>query len=219
MVRQFITEPEAFISERVNQRGALREIIVVLLVGALGALGMYFMSQEVLAVTDADEMRLVLIGYVISPVLISIVLWVAYSVVLHFAARFYRGRGQLKRMFIGMAWAFVPLGIGNFVQSIAMYVVLLDFDVSGELEGIGPDAQLESLLSAIISEPIMIGATVVFLIMLVWSAYLMTIVLTEAQTNITREEAIKVVAPIVGIQFLFVIWALVSESTNFALMM
>ena len=219
MVRQLITEPEAFISERVNQRGALREIIVVLLVGALGALGMYFMSQEVLAVTESDEMRLVLVGYVLGPVLITIVLWVIYSVVLHFAARFYRGRGQLRRMFIGTAWAFVPLGIGNLAQSIGMYVVLLDFDVTGELDGIGPDAQLESLLSAMIGEPIMIGATVVFLAMLVWTAYLMTIVLTEAQTNLTREEAIKLVAPIVGIQFLFAVWALVSESTNFALML
>ena len=219
MVRRFITEPEAFISERINQRSALREIIVVLLVGGLGALGMYIMSQEVLAVTDSDEMQLVLIGYVLGPVLIAVVLWIVYSVVLHFAARFYSGRGQLKRMLIGIAWAFIPLGIGNLVQSVAMYVVLLDFDVSGELDGVGPDEQLESLLAAIIGEPIMIGATVVFLAMLVWSAYLMTIVLTEAQTNISREEAIKLVAPLVGIQFLFGVWALISESTNFALLM
>lgn len=219
MVRQFITEPEAFISKRINQRSTLREILVVLLVGGLGVLGMYFMAQDVLAATDSDEMQLVLIGYVLGPLLASIVLWIVYSVVLHYAARFYSGRGQLRRMFIGIAWAFAPLGVGNLAQSVAMYVVLRDFDVTDELEGIGPDAQLESLLSALMSEPIMIGATIVFLAALVWSAYLMTIVLTEAQTNITREEAIKLVAPIVGIQFLFGVWALISETANLALMM
>lgn len=219
MFRQFITDPDAFITERVTTRSARIEILVVLLVGALGSLGTLYLGLEVLDASEADEMSLAVTAFVIRPLFLTIALWLGYSVLFHFASRFFDARGQIRRLFTGFAWAFVPLGIGNLVQTAAIYVVVQGFTIDDQLDGTGPSEQLDSVIAAVTSEPIMIAASVLFLGTVAWTAYLMTFVLTQAKTNLSRDEAVKLVVPVVGIHIAFGAWAIVSGTSSFALLL
>lgn len=219
MIRQFITDPDAFITERVKTRSAKIEILAVLLIGSLGSLGTLHLGLEVLEVVDADDMPMAVSAYVVRPLLLTISLWVVYSFAFHFTSRVFNARGRVRRLFTGFAWAFVPMGVGNLVQSAAIYVILQDFPVADHLEGGTPTQQLDSLIAAVASEPIMIGASVVFLGSVAWSAYLMTFVLVQAKTNLSHDEAIKLVVSIVGIQIVLGAWAIVSGTTSFSLLL
>lgn len=219
MFRQFITDPDAFITERVTTRSVRVEVIIVLLVGALGALGALYLGLEALDASDADEMTLAVAAFVIRPVFLTLALWIAYSILFHFAAKFFNARGRLRRLFTGFAWAFVPMGVGNLVQSAAIYLVFQDFTIDDHLEGASPQAQLESVMGAVMSDPLMIAASIVFLGTVAWSAYLMTFVLAQAKTNLSHDEAVKLVAPVAAIQIALGAWAIVNGAPNFALLL
>lgn len=218
MFRQFITDPDAFMTERVSTRSAKIEILVVLLVGGMGMIGSLYLGLEVLDISDSDEMPLAVTAYIIRPLLFTLGLWIAYTVLLHFASRFFNARGRLRRLFTGFAWSFVPMGIGNLVQSIAMYLIMQDLAIEDHLEGASPTAQIDSVITVLMDDPIMIAASVVFLGTIAWSAYLMTYVLASAKTNLSHDEAVKLVAPITAIQIVLGAWAIVSGSPNFALL-
>lgn len=219
MVRHFITNPDAFISERVTKRSARIEVLLVLLVGGLGMLGPLYLGLEMLDVSAAPRMSMAVAGYVFRPLAVTIGLWLGYSILFHFASRFFNARGRLRRLFTGCAWAFVPMGIGNLVQSAAIYVVVRDLTLEDYLDTAAATDQLAEVFAAVMSDPIMIGASIVFLGTVAWSAYLMTFVLENVKTNLTYDDAVKLAVAVFGIQILLGVSAIVNGTRSFALLL
>lgn len=215
MVRQLITDPNVFMERQVAKTKIRVEIIIVLLAGGLGIPGMYYVGQLILDASSSEAMQFAVAGRIIRPVMIVFLLWIGYAVALHFIAGHFRGRGAPRRLFKGIAWALIPLGIANIVQSIALYFVFRDVTVADELVGYTQAEQIQALLDSGFYEPIFVVSTVVVLAAILWSAYLMTFVVQHAK-NIPREDAIKAVAIPVGIQVLFILWAFIQGSHNFA---
>lgn len=219
MSRNFITNPDAFISERVTKRSASVEVVLVLLVGGLGLLGPLYLGLEMLDVSDAPRMSMAVAGAVIRPVAVTLGLWLGYSVLFHLASRFFNARGRLRRLFTGAAWAFLPMGIGNLVQSAAFYVVVNDLTLEDYLDAPAATDQLTGAFAAVMSDPLVIGASVVFLGTVAWSAYLMTFVLENVKTNLSYDDAVKLAAVVFGIQILLAAWALFTGTRSFALLL
>ena len=215
MVRQLITNPDVFIERQVTKTKIRVELLVVLLAGALGMPGMYYVGQLILDVSSSEAMQFAVAGRIIRPLLIVFLLWIVYAVVLHFIARHFRGRGAPRRLFKGVAWAMIPLGIANVIQSIALFYVFRDVPVADELVGYTQGEQIQSLLDSGMYEPIFLFSMLVVVVSVLWSGYLMSFVVEHAK-NISREKARKAVAIPIALHVLLVIWALVQGTHNFA---
>jgi hypothetical protein len=218
MALQLATDPDGFMERKVGQANIRVEILIVLLVGAMASLGALYVVLQVLEVENAAEMRIASAGQVIRPLLVMLVLWGVYTVLLHFLSAHYGGRNPPSQVLKGLAWALVPVGIGNLVQAGALYYVFRDADVEARIDGVDPAERLQAVFDSSMTEPVMIGATVVFMGMLLLSGYLMTFVIQHAK-GLDRDEALRVVAVPVVLHLLVVIWALVQGTTNFGLVL
>lgn len=218
MVRELVTNPDAFFSRKVAQASLRLEILLVVLIGALNAVGLLYVVVKVLDVRDGADMRFVVIGRLLRPIILILLVWVGYTLVFHFAASHYRGRGPPSELLKGIAWALLPLGIGNLAQSAAFVLVLRDQNVSDLLVGFDSTAEIQALLESVMSDPIMLVATLFFAGTLLWSGYLMIYVVKHAK-SITHENATRLVGGFVGIHLLAVLWAIVQGSPNVGLLL
>lgn len=218
MVRELVTNPDAFFSRKVTQASLRVEILLVMLVGALNAVGLLYVALEVLDVRDGADMQFVVIGRLLRPIILILLAWIGYTLVFHFAASHYRGRGPPSQVLKGVAWAILPLGIGNLAQSAAFVLVLRDESVSDLLEGFDSSAEMQALLESVMSDPIMLVATLLFAGTLLWSGYLMVYVVQHAK-SISHEDATRVVGVLVAIHLLAVLWAIVQGAPNAGLLL
>lgn len=218
MVLQFVTDPDGFIERKVGQAHIRLELLIVLLVGAMSIPGILYVSLEVLETTNAAEMRIAAAGRVIRPLIVMLVLWAAYAILMHFLSAHYGGRNPPSQVLKGAAWALIPVGIGNLAQSAALFLVFRNADVESRMDGIDPSEQLSSVIDSSMSEPIMLGATVVFAATLLVSGYLLISVVEHAK-GLQRDDARKVVAVPVALHLLVVVWAVIQEGVNFGLVL
>jgi len=213
-----VTDPEPFLDRKVNSANIRWEVVLILLVGTMSAVGVYYVSLLVGDIIQADDMRFAIAGKMMRPFLIIFLLWFGYSLVFHFVANRVRGRGPPGPVFKGIAWALLPIGVGNLVQSVAMVFVYSGMDINAAMSGTGPRENLTVVLDAGLREPVMIVAMVVFLLTLVWSGYLMTFVVQHAK-DLEHSTAVKVVAVPVAIQILFLVLGLIQGTVNFAMVL
>lgn len=218
MVRELVTDPDGFMRRKVGQANIRVEILLVMLVGILSVPGVLYISLQVLDVREAAEMRFVVVGRLLRPILIIFILWIVYSLAFHLISAHYRGRGAPSRVLKGVAWAFLPIGLGNLVQSLALFLMYRNANVPDLLEGYDSAAQMQSLFDTGMSDPVLILATLIFAGTLLWSGYLMTFAVQHAK-NISHEQAIRVVAVPLGVHLLVIIWALIQGTTNFGLVL
>ncbi len=213
--RELVTDFEAFIENKIRQRGVKYEVILVLILGALSSPGLYYLGEEVLDLTDSDEMVFVVTGIIVRPVLILLLLWVVYSMLFYFVGNHLGGHGSIRGIFKGTAWAMIPLGLANLAQSAAFWWTYQDFDIEGNLDGFGPAEQMDSVLYAGITEPAILASLAILILTLVWSGWLMIYTVEQAK-NLPRETAMKLVAVPIAAHILLIIWAVIQGSYNFA---
>jgi len=215
MVRQLITAPNRFFDRKVGQAHLRFELVVVILVGALSLPGIIYLGLEILEASRTAEMRFTVTGRVVRPVFIMLVLWVVYTLFFHFFSLLYRGRGSPSRVLKGVAWAFLPIGLGNLVKSVGLFLALRDENFDDLLDGLSTAEQAQSVFDAAMTDPLMIGAMVIMAATILWSGYLMVFVVEHAK-GVSHEEARRVVAVPVVLHVLAIVWAIVRSSTNFA---
>lgn len=216
MVRQIATDPAQFMERKVGQARIRLEIVVVLLVGLLSVPGILYVTLQILDVESSAEMRIAVASRVIRPLFVVLVLWVFYTVVLHFLASHYGGRSPPSQVLKGTAWALIPMGIGNLVQSGALFLAVRGTDISAEMTEIDPAENIQTVFDSSMTDPVMIAGTVLFMLTIVLSGYLMTFAIQHAK-GIERPEAVRTVAVPVTLHTLVVAWGLVGGVTNFGM--
>jgi len=215
MVRQLVSDPRAFMDRKANEPNMRWEIVLVLLVGAMATPGVYYVGQRALEVSNDATMRFAVAGRIARPVIYAIVIWVAYTIALHFISRHYRGRGPIRRLFKGVAWSLVPFGIGNLVLSAGLFLAFQNVNVEEGLQaGATASDQLASLFNSQIQEPILAAATVFLVLTILASGYLMTFAVQQSK-DLTRDQALRVVAIPVVLHVLYVLWTLVQGTASF----
>jgi len=218
MLRGLLTDPDSFFEQKVSQAGIRLEVGVVVLVGAASVPGVAFVLLEILAVEDTSQMEIAAYGQALRPLLVAIVFWVGYTVALHFLSSVYRGRGPPGPVLKGTAWALIPVGLGNALQSAALYVAFADADIESRLTGIEASGRLQAVFDSGMPDPVVIVSTVVFAGTLVWSAHLMSYVVAHAK-DIDVAEGRKVVAVPLCLHLITVAVAIVEETANFGLVL
>jgi len=192
--------------QKIGQPNIRRELVTLLAVGVLGALGSWYVGTQVLEAIEGDTADLPVAGAVIEPVVGIFVLWAAYSVALHVLGNVFGGRGPVRRLLKTVPWALIPIGIGNLVRTAATYLVYQGIDVPTVIS----EARLspvEAVYAAGTGEPLFVAATVLLILTVLWSGYLMVVAVEQAK-EIPRQQAIKAAAIPVGVHVLYLVWEL-----------
>lgn len=212
MVLQLVRNPEMFMDRKVGRPTLRWEILTVLAIGALGAVGVAYVGQLTLsASSESESLQLPVIGLVLTPIIGSLVLWVGYSFGIDFLAnRVYDSRNPLRRVLKTTPWAMLPLGLANLVRSAVLYFVFRDLDIGTVLEERDTFGLLDPLtvvMEAGMAQPLYLIAPFAMLVALLLTGYLLVFAVQTAK-DITRDEAIRVVAILVGIHVIYIFWEL-----------
>lgn len=212
MVLQLVRNPSMFMDRKVGQPTLRWEILTVLVIGALGAVGLAYVGRLVLSDYNASEiLRFPVMGLVLTPVLGGLVLWLGYSLGIHLLAnRVYNARSPLQRALKATPWAMLPLGLANLVRSAVLYVVVQDIDIEAviaEGDTFGLLDPLTLVMEAVMTEPLYLIAPVVMLLATLLTGYLLVYAVQSAK-DLTRDEATRVVAVLVGVHVVYVLWEL-----------
>jgi hypothetical protein len=191
MLTELINDPAPYLHSKLQQQTVRIEVVLVLLVGALGSFGHYYFIQRFTSLVDvAGFAEFRSIGYVIEPIGGLFVFWIGSAVVAHLIAGQFNTRGPILRVLKMSAWATVPIALGNAARSIAMYLAYRDVtndDVNITVNGF--EEKLDAFLDMHIGDPVMIVATIVLVFTVVWYWYLFSIGLRIAKEGISEQEA------------------------------
>lgn len=211
MALQLLTNPAVFMDRKVGQPTLRWEILTVLLIGALGSVGFLYVGQLLLSTYEASEtLRFPVIGVVLTPIVGSLVLWIGYAVGIHVLAnRVYGSRNPLRRIVKATPWAMLPIGLANFVRSAVLYVVIQDVDIEAVIEEGNTFGLLDPItlvMQAAMTDPLYLLAPLTMLLAILMTGYLL-VYAVESAKDLPREEAMRVVAVLVGIHVVYVLWS------------
>jgi hypothetical protein len=217
MVLQLLRNPESFMDRKVGQPSLRLEIVVVLIVGALGALGQAYIGLETLSIAESETLRFPVIGITLEPIIGALILWIGYAVGLHLVSnKVFRARGSPRRLLKLTAWALMPLGVGNLLRSAVMYVAFSDLDYEqtiADATGSGRGAPLNAVMAEGTSDPLILLAPLVVVLSAVASGYLL-VYAVQTVKDLDRDEAVKTAGVIVGLHALYVLWGAVGLVGN-----
>lgn len=208
MVRQLIRDPDAFMERQIGKPTTRWELITLLVVGVLGAIGMAYIGTLIFeARPDNDNLNFPVIGLVLEPVIGIYILWIVYSVGIHLIAnKVYNARGPIKRVFQASAWAMIPIGVANLVQTIAFYFVFQNIDID---QAISETTALEDPVDAVVQtgmeEPLYLIVPLVTILALAATWYLL-VRAVEASKGLDRPDAVRTAGIIVGLHILYIVW-------------
>lgn len=204
MLQQALSLPERLIERRLDRRGVTMEAITVLFLGLLGSAGLGYLAFE--AWTTAEEFvkpaytHFALAGMVAKPVGLLLLSWLGYSVISHFLANMWGGRGPIVRLLRVSAWSLVPVGIWMLLRSIVIGYLVFTTELESDptIEEIGPTAFVNYYSGEVLEDPIYVVAMLVGLLFVGWSWRLLSVGVSEAK-NIPLERARRIAAVPAGI--------------------
>lgn len=210
MVRELVTDPQAFFKGKAQDRSVVLELFVVLVVGALGSIGSYYFAQRVFALADTGAYsNFQAMGLVLEPLFGVILFWIGGALTCHFASTFYNGRGPMRRLLKLSAWAMVPIAVGNVVRSVVIYLTYsgmtaedVDFGFAGEF-----DEQATILREASSNDALLVVAMLVLILSVVAAWHLLSYAVANAK-SLDLDDARKVAAIPSGLFVLYLLRAL-----------
>lgn len=208
---QLVTEPDVFMERKIRGRQLRWEIVLLVVIGGLGAPGTAYVAQSLLEQVGqgGELLRFQLIGFVIEPVLGIFLVWLTYAVTTHIAAsRAFNGRGPIRRLLKSSAWALVPVGVGNLVRTVAIYFAFRGESLPDDPEGNTLVEQFQSIIEIGLSKPEVAAATVVLIITVLYSGYLLSFAVKHSK-DIQEDDARKAAAIPAGAFALYLAWGLV----------
>lgn len=177
MVRELVTDPESYLGRKATDRGLSREIGVLLLIGAFGAIGVAYVAQFVLGTFPGtrDNLRLSYVSNGAAVFFGPFILWAYYAAVLQVGLRFSNDRGPISRLLKVIPWALVPIAVGNLVSSIVAVIAVRGTEIPSEIPGTSPGAEYAYVSGLYLDDPLFLVAALVMVVLIGYSAYLMAI--------------------------------------------
>jgi hypothetical protein len=148
-------------------------------------------------------------GFAVNRALSVYIVWALYTGAIYLLSWLFNARGAPAVLLKHVAWGLFPMLVGYVVYGFGLVVTVTLIDVDTALPGIAAE-NTAFLLDQVLTHPIMILVTVVFVGSIVWSAYLLVYAAQEAR-SLPRSAAWKVVAVPTAGYALYVLWDLVSR--------
>lgn len=215
-----LTDPARFYDEMIGTRGIGKEILLVLVVGAVGTAGNYFVLTNLknlysgLGVQITGDTNFALWRRVAGPLLGIILLWIAFTTALYFVAWLYSSVGEYFHLLKRTAWALVPLVFANLIQMIAALYVAFTLQQDDLAESLPPGSSeraREIWLEAGGELP-MVVASIVAVVFVAWAGYLAAHAVVDVR-KLEIGEAYRVAAVPTAAYALFVLYQAVTALT------
>lgn len=207
---RLVTDPDSFMERKIRGQRLRWEVVLLLVVGGLGTPGAVYVAQSLLEEIENGEafIRFQLIGFVLEPVVGIFLVWLGYAVAGHLvASRLYNGRGPIKRLLKGSAWALLPVGIGNLARTVAIVFAFRGESLPDNPEGTTLVEQFRSIVEVGLNKPEVAAATVVLVLAVLASGYLLSFAI-EHSKNVSEDDARKTAAVPAGAFALYLVWGL-----------
>lgn len=201
MYRALLFDPRTFYDEYAGSAGIGREVLLVGIIGVVGTLGNYFALGEVTTafqdagVVISQDTNFILWRMMISPLLGILGLWFALTVALYAVSWLYSEVGKIYTVWKWSAWALVPLLFANVIHAAAVAYVTLDLDVEDALpiQTTLPADRAALMWAEVGGDPIVVGATLVSVVFVLWSGYIAAPAIAKVR-DLDTSEAYRVAA-------------------------
>lgn len=187
--------PDRFFRERADDPGLVGPLLVVSLVGLLGAVAAYPASQAIADALPAEARGFGtiatvtgLIGAFVGP----FVVWILFAAVFHgLSAVLYDGEGSFRDTFALTGWGFVPAILTGVVGIVVAFLVWpsVTFDFSDP-------ARAQQAAQEIRQRPEFLVSSAVGLVVLLWRWLLWTFAIQHGRGLSVREAAVTVGIPV-----------------------
>lgn len=206
LIRNFF-HPERFYEKDAPKYGLKWEILVLLFIGGIGAIGFYYGVQTILdefavgagaSITSPDQPGMdsntarQLKAQIAHPIIGIFVLWVYYATAYYAGSWLFSGHGTYFAVLKNTAWALVPFVVGNLVLTIAFFITYFRLEIVTSLPGL-PERNVTYLLGQGYSELPMMILPLVKIGVVAWVAYLGAAAINDAM-QLPKERALQIAA-------------------------
>lgn len=208
MYRALLFDPGEFYDD-LGSSGLRTEVLVVLVVGAIGIVGPVYAARVLLDAFGSGDITgglsstvtSQLWGNAVSPLLGALLLWIGFTVVLYLVSWLYSAAGGLFSIAKATAWALVPMALANLALTVAFAVTTYGFDTDDPptLPSTATTTeQVAAIWGQIAEETLVVGAVAVGAVVVLWTGYISAHGVADAR-DLTSAEGYRVAAvPTVG---------------------
>jgi len=205
---EVLTNPDQFFGKKINEDIDLKiPAAIVLVVGLIGAANAIIMFQKVMAGLPDDAASFAQIGGIVgafSGLVGAFIMWLLYAGIFYLISSAFYGEGPFKRVLEFVAYGFIPTAAGSLISLIATIQALpaIEFSLKNP----------ELLQETILSNPFMQAATIMGIVLTVWSANIWIFALLHARNLSTRNAVLTVGIPI-GLSIVLSVYHLIGVLT------
>lgn len=211
--------PDRFYEEYVEKYGLKFEVLVVLVIGAIGSIGFYFAVQTILGefalgsgeqVLNPDQPRMddttarQIRAQMAHPIVGIFLLWVYYTTAYYAGSWLFSGHGTYFQLLKNTAWALVPMALANLVMTAGLVVTFYGLELEARLPGL-PERNVTYLFDQAYTELPMILVPLVKIAFLVWVAYIGASAINDAM-QIPKERALRIAAVPAVLHAGYLVW-------------
>lgn len=202
LYRALLTDPERFYDDLIGTHGITREILLVLVLGAVGLAGNLYALTRVQAAFDALEVPIsqdasfALWESAAAPLLGMVGLWIGLATALYVVSWLYSGLGEYFILLKRSAWALVPLVFANLLHSVAIAFAALSLDPATIDASAVPrpaDQRAAFVWEQVAGEPVVAAAVLVGVVFVAWAGYIAAYAVRDVR-SLQIDEALRVAA-------------------------
>jgi hypothetical protein len=207
MVTDLVTDPDSFFRRRAENPRLLVSFGIVLLAAILAAVTSYLQPNVIgqvfqqAAQQQGQQLNQSTVQAFASAIgtlatifsfIGTFISWIIYSIVFYLIARFaFSGDGSFGNTFAFTGWGFVPTVIGNLISVIATYYVFAGVTLPENAEA------ASEMLTQLQSDPALFVATLIGLVLLLWSGAIWMYAMGHLHDISLRNAAITVWIPVI----------------------
>jgi len=197
---EVLTNPDRFFGKKIGENIDLKiPAAIILVVGLIGAANAIIMLQKVMAGLPDEAASFAQIGGIVgafSGLVGAFIMWLLYAGIFYLISSAFYGEGPFKRVLEFVAYGFIPTAAT--IQALPA----IEFSLENP----------ELLQETILSNPFMQAATIMGIVLTVWSANIWIFALLHARNLSTRNAVLTVGIPI-GLSIVLSVYHLIGVLT------
>lgn len=201
-VKVLLLNPDEFFRQKVNEEVNLKvPALIVLLLGIIAAVGAIITTGPILRLLPEEvaAMSGILVGFsAVSAILFTFIIWVVFAGVFFILSMVFKGTGSFQRTLEFVGYGYPPQVIGSLITLPIMYSYFSQVNIPP----VDDPAQIQEIVTEIMSAPTMQVAIVIGLLFWLWSANIWIFGVKEARRLSIRDAVITVAVP-VGIYLIY----------------